>query len=367
MAVQAAFFLFVLLIVLTHFLEAQGITLPWTNASLHALCPFGAVETAGRLITQGAFVPKTHESNLWVFLGVAGMTVLFGALFCGWLCPLGSVQDWVGRIGRRLWPKLFNRVPVKLDRALGYLRYGVLALVVIQTTRMVNLVFVSVDPYYALFHFWTGDALPSALGVLGVVLAGSLFVVRPWCRWLCPFGALQGILQLVSPWTIRRNTRTCTSCTKCSRVCPMNIDVCGTGAVRDTRCNRCGECLDACPQDGCLTYSLPRGRLSIRSRLVTAAIAVTLFGAPIVAARQAGLFHTTDRPVVTRGELDPEEITSSMTLEQLAQGYGTDVSTLRSFLSLPETVGGDIKLRDLEDIVEGVTTKTVRERMKEFG
>jgi ferredoxin len=364
--VQIGFFLFVLAIVATQYLKNQGITLPWSAPNLHAICPFGAVETTGRIITQGSFVPKTHESNYWVLLATIGATLLFGAVFCGWLCPLGSIQDWIGKLGKRLLKKRYNRIPVKLDRALSYLRYVVLALVVIQTTRLVNLVFVRVDPYYALFHFWTGEALPSAMIVLAAVLAASLFVARPWCRWFCPFGALQGLLQLLSPWKIRRNEASCIDCGACTRVCPMGINVCKKSAVYDTRCNRCGECLAACPVEGCLDHSLPKRKLSLKSGLVTAALILSLFIAPIFIAEQTGLFKTSNGPTVTAGKLQAEDIKSSHTLQQVAEGFGIDLNTLLEHLSLPASVPGSTKIRDLEDIDESVTIKTVRSRMERF-
>ncbi len=106
--VQIGFFGFVLLLTAAHVMEEWGIALPFSAASLHALCPFGAVETVGRLITQGKFIPKTHESNIWIFFATAGTTVLFGALFCGWLCPLVSVHDWVGKLGKKIFKKRYN-------------------------------------------------------------------------------------------------------------------------------------------------------------------------------------------------------------------------------------------------------------------
>ena len=372
--IQIGFFVFVFLLTAAHVMEERGIELPFSRvASLHALCPFGAVETLGRLITQGSFIPKTHESNFWMFLATAGITVLIGAAFCGWLCPLGSIQDWVGRLGKRIFKKRYNRfVPAKLDRLLGYLRYVVLILVVVQTTRMLSLAFVKVDPYYALFHFWTGEALPSAIIVLAVVLAASLFVERPWCRWLCPFGAVLGLVQLISPWKIRRNTNLCTSCGLCGRTCPMNIDVDKKTAVYDTRCNRCGECLAACPVAGALDHSFPgksksgTQKLSLKNRFLTAGIILVLFAAPILIAKQAGLFITSNKKEIIQGKLEIDDIKASMTLDDLAKGFDSTLVTLLHYLGLPSDMSGDTKLKDIEDVIETVTTAVIRGKMASF-
>jgi hypothetical protein len=369
--IQISFFTFVFLLTAAHVLPGWGITLPFSVASIHAICPFGAVETIGRLITQGNFIPKTNESNLWMFLAVAGSTILFGALFCGWLCPLGSVQDWVGRVGKKIFKKHYNHfVPKKLDRLLGYLRYIVLLLIVIDTTRMLSLTFAKVDPYYALFHFWTGEALFSAIAVLLLVLAASLFVERPWCRWFCPFGGVLGLLQLIAPWKIRRNTDLCTSCGLCTRACSVNIDVAKKVTVLDTRCNRCGECLAACPVADTLDHSLlsknRSHKLSLNNRFLTSGIVLVLFFTPILAAKQAGLFKTSNTVEVVQGNLAIDDIKTTMTLDELAKGFNSTSESLLQYLDLPSDMPGDTKLKDIEDVVETATTRFIKSKMVEY-
>jgi polyferredoxin len=237
---------------------------------------------------------------------------------------------------------------------------------------MLSLAFVKVDPYYALFHFWTGEALPSAIIVLAVVLAASLFVERPWCRWLCPFGAVLGLVQLISPWKIRRNTDLCTSCGLCGRACPMNIDVDKKKAVYDTRCNRCGECLAACPVAGALDHSFPgksksgTPKLSLKNRFLTAGIILVLFSAPILIAKQAGLFITSNKKEIIQGKLEIDDIKASMTLDDLAKGFDSTLETLLTYLGLPSDMSGDTMLKDIEDVIETVTTGVIREKMVSF-
>ena len=366
---QIVFFLFIFTVVLSHFLEKRGWDLPWAVLhNFHAICPFGAVETAGRLVLEGNFIPKIHESNLWTFFGVSLVTLTIGAAFCGYLCPLGSVQDWFGCIGKKIFKKKYNRfVGRKVDNLLSYMRYGVLLIIMVQTTRMLTLVFQRVDPYYALFHFWTGDVFITALLVLGTTLVLSLFVERPWCRWFCPFGALQGIMQLLSPWKIRKNRELCTSCGVCSRACPMRIQIHEMSAVLDTRCNRCGKCLAACPSPGALTHSIQRKPfLKLRNSLVTGIILLILFSTPILIARAGGLFKTSNKPVISRGGLSIQEVKSSMTLKELAKGFDLEMETIISILEIPHDVPDSTRIFDLEEIDELMTLKTVKTELSKY-
>lgn len=367
--IQVVFFLFIFTVVLSHFLEKRGWDLPWPVLhNFHAICPFGAVETAGRLVLEGNFIPKIHESNLWTFFGVSLVTITIGAAFCGYLCPLGSVQDWIGCIGKKTFKKKYNRfVGRKVDNILGYMRYGVLLIIMVQTTRMLTLVFQRVDPYYALFHFWTGDVFISAILVLGAILILSLFVERPWCRWFCPFGALQGVMQLLSPWKIRKNRELCTSCGVCSRACPMRIHIHEKSAVLDTRCNRCGKCLAACPSPGALTYSIQRKPfLKLKNSLVTGVVLLILFSTPILIARAGGLFKASNKPVISRGGLSIQEVKSSMTLKELAKGFDLEMETIISILEIPHDVPDSTRIFDLEEIDELMTLKTVKTELSEY-
>jgi len=367
--VQISFYLFVLMIVLSHVFERQGWNLPWpVLRNFHAICPFGAVETAGRLILDGSFIPKTHASNLWIFYGVVLVTITIGAAFCAYLCPLGSIQEWIGRLGKRLFKKKYNRIAgTKMDRILGYMRYGVLLAILVQSTRMITLVFQKVDPYYALFHFWSGDLFLGGIGVLGIILLLSLFVERPWCRWLCPFGALLGIVQLISPWKIRRNSELCNSCTACTKACPMGIDFTDKKAVLDTRCNRCGSCLTACRREGALTFSLPvKPMLKLRDGLVTALLIVVLFATPILIAHAGGWYNTSNKAVIERGTLVMNELKGSMTLRDLATGFDMEMETVFTLLGIPPQVPDSTKIYDLEEIDESITMHTVKMELSKY-
>lgn len=249
--VQILFFVLVAATVTVHGLEGQNVSVPFLQGvSLHAICPFGGVVTLYQLFTTGTFVQKIHESSVWL-LGLVLLTaVIAGPVFCGWACPFGSFQEWLGAIGRKLFKIRYNRmVPYKIDRILRYLRYVVLVWVVVVTAVSAKLVFSDFDPYFALFNFWTGEVAVTGFITLGIVVLLSLAIERPFCKYACPYGALLGLTNLFRIFGLRRNEKTCIDCKACDRSCPMNIRVSAVSVVRDHQCIGCLKCTSesACP------------------------------------------------------------------------------------------------------------------------
>jgi polyferredoxin len=249
--VQVVFFLLLALFAVNRYLDAQGSSISWlSTASIHALCPFGGVVSIYTALTDGILVKKIHESSMVLMYIILGMSLFFGPVFCGWICPVGSFQEWIGKIGKAIFKRRYNRMlPAWLDKKLRYLRYVVLALVIYLTATSVVLVFQAYDPYFALFNFWSGEVALSALIVLGVTTLLSLLVERPFCKYACPYGALLGVFNLFRIFGIKRNKDTCIDCHKCDRSCPMNIEVSKTGTIRDHQCISCLKCTSeqACP------------------------------------------------------------------------------------------------------------------------
>lgn len=116
-----------------------------------------------------------------------------------------------------------------------------------------KLVFLEVDPYYALYHFFTDEITMGSLIVLVSVLLGSLLVERHWCKYACPYGALLGLIGKISIFKIRRNTATCNNYTLCDIKCPMNIKLSDKKTISDSNCIRCLDCVE---DDVCQKNSL---------------------------------------------------------------------------------------------------------------
>lgn len=250
-AVQIFFFVLVALTVLSTALKEAGIAIPLLpEASLHAICPFGGVVSIYKFTTVGTFVQKIHESSFVLMIIALILTIAFGPVICGWVCPFGTFQEWLGKLGRKVFRKRYNYfIPSNIDKYLRYIRYIVLALVIYVTATSAKLVFQEYDPYFALFNFWSSEVSIIGLIILGVIIVMSLFVERPWCKYACPYGALLGILSSFRIFKIRRNALACISCRACDRACPMNITVSTGSEVKDHQCISCLKCTSekACP------------------------------------------------------------------------------------------------------------------------
>jgi len=261
--VQVFFFALITLIAVNHAMEEQGRAIGFlSSASVHAVCPFGGVVSIYQYVTAGTYVHKIHESAFILMYIVFALALLVGPAFCGWVCPLGSFQEWLSKLGKITFKKRFNMfVPSGIDSYLRYLRYAVLIWVVYVTATSASLFFADYDPYFALFNFWTGEVAISGLIILGVVILASLYMERPFCKYACPYGAILGVFNLFRVFKIKRNVSTCIDCKACDRTCPMNIEVSTGESIRNHQCISCLKCTseDACPLED--TVVMTAGKL----------------------------------------------------------------------------------------------------------
>ncbi|HPF53097.1 MAG TPA: 4Fe-4S binding protein [Eubacteriales bacterium] len=216
-------------------------------------CPMGSL--------QSAFTSSAVRFPFYVLGLLLLFAVSLGRFICGWLCPFGFVQELIDLIPL---PKL--RVPKLLDRALRYLKYVVLAVLVIALPLLLRDSFGLSAPYYCKWLcpagtlgagiplILTNSSLASAagglflhkLGILTVILIASAFIFRPFCKYLCPLGAFYGLFNGISLTRMTIDKSLCTNCGKCERVCRMNVEV--RKNINSPECIRCSECLHACPE-----------------------------------------------------------------------------------------------------------------------
>lgn len=214
-------------------------------------CPIGALQAVlgGRDFSFAYYVV-----GLLLFFGV-----IFGRLICGLLCPFGFIQDLLFKIGT---PKI--KVPKKLDKALRFVKYGMLLIPVVLLPIFLTNQFGMASPYFCQWICPVGtleggiplityhESLRQMIGflfhwkvsllVLTVVL--SILIYRPFCKYVCPLGAFYSLLNRFSFYQMQVDRTKCNKCKACERVCKMNVEI--TKNINSLECIRCGECKDAC-------------------------------------------------------------------------------------------------------------------------
>jgi len=360
--VQLFFFAFIGLIAVNKTISASGGGIPFvSDASLHALCPFGGVVTIYNLAAVGTFVQKIHLSSVVLMILVFLLTILFGPVFCGWVCPLGTVQEWIGKLGRKIFRSKYNHfIPQKIDRYLRYFRYIVLVWVVFVIARSGQLLFEHIDPYNAMFAFWSEEVAIQALIILVITLLLSLFVERPWCKYTCPYGALLGLFNRFRIVKIKRNESTCISCGKCDRSCPMNIPVSQQNTVKNTQCISCLQCTSElhCPVPETVSFNMVRNPKKSISVLLIAVVVFTVIFGGIGIAMAADFWSTSnDRKAFTgtetesSGDITLDSIKGSSTLKDVSDSFDVEIEVLLQAFSVTDAAGGEqMKVKDLESL-----------------
>jgi len=210
-------------------------------------------------------VPRVHPAAMFLLITFLSMAFLFRKAFCSWLCPIGTLSEYLWRAGDRLFRRNYF-FPRWLDLPLRGLKYFLLGFFVwaISTMSVMGIRDFMQSPYGLIadvkmlnFFRHIGE---TGLIVLGVFLVASVFVPNFWCRFLCPYGALLGLTSWLSPTRIRRNTETCIDCAKCAKACPSVLPVDKLIQIRSVECTGCLECVAACPVQDTLAMSLPNIR-----------------------------------------------------------------------------------------------------------
>jgi polyferredoxin len=261
--------------------------------------PIAAIVALRGLLATGQFDP-IHPAGLTILLATLATAWLFRRGLCSWICPIGTLSEALGLVGRKLLGRNLA-LPRWADRGLLIVKYGVFAIafkVFFLMPTPQALAFLR-TPYYAVSDIKMFD-LFARIGVVGVGVIGTLAVLSVlvrsfWCRYLCPYGALLGVLGLFSPVALVRNEDTCIHCHKCNEACPNGVDVeRARRCVVSAECTGCTRCAEVCPVPGTLRFRLPR-LATLRPVALSLAFLVTFFGA-VVWAKASGHWESSLSP-----------------------------------------------------------------------
>ena len=258
--IQIIFLVGSILIGLRHIMPGESSK----GGAFDVFCPFGAVETFWSFITTGETLKTTSPLNFSVFLGVLGVSLLAGRAFCGWMCPIGTLQDFLANFSSRLFGNMKiklagNKVhlPYKIsprnDAWLRSLKYLVLAVILLASAFAIYPPLREICPARALLSFQL--TTPLLWSVLIAFVITSMANRRFWCKYLCPLGAILAPFNKIAPLRLVLNQDSCTNCRRCDPACPMDIpDL--TNNLRSAECIECLECQETCNEEDSLELRL---------------------------------------------------------------------------------------------------------------
>lgn len=176
-----------------------------------------------------------------------GLSLIFSRIFCGYVCPLGATQELISMI--RFKPTLdYDRELVKPRKLIRWTLFIVFFILIFTFifTLSVNIEYF-INPMYGFLIFWfpTNLFLLIPLILLIIIMITSIFVYRPFCRYICPFGALASLVGRFSPFKIRR-TEACLNCSICEKICPTLE---GFRESNKGECYLCYRCIEFCENE----------------------------------------------------------------------------------------------------------------------
>lgn len=297
---QIAFFALTLWIglqfaVFVHQLEAQRAPTVSRPPGIEAFLPISALLSLKYWIITGV-ISRIHPAALVLLLTFGAMALLFKRAFCSWVCPIGLASEALAFargevLNRRV------RLPKPLDFALRAPKYSLLGF-------FLWAIFVKMDAHQIqsfldssyhrvadikMLKFFENPS-QTTLWVIGALFLTGFILPYSFCRYLCPYGALLGLISLLSPFKVRKNRGLCTGCERCTLACPAGIRVHQKKTVVSQECHACLECVRACPKKGALLFSMTKKRLAISMRAF-AFLVILLVALGVTSARLLGVWH----------------------------------------------------------------------------
>lgn len=262
--------------------------------SIEGFMPIGALMALKLWLTEGIFDP-VHPAALVIFIGAILISLFLRKSFCGWICPVGTLSELVGKTGHKVFKKKFI-IPKYVDYPLRSIKYLLLSffifVIILKMSTHDIMVFLN-TPYWKvadikLLKFFTEMSTTTFI-VLTALFGLSIIYKNFWCRYLCPYGGLLGLLSLMSPVRIKRNCDKCIQCGLCSKNCPSLLPVDKRLTVQSLECTGCLTCVSQCPARDALDISLAGKRMKPYLFIATV---ITIFFGIIMLAKGQGLWHS---------------------------------------------------------------------------
>ena len=247
-----------------HF-ESAGPAFTQRPPSVDAFLPIAGLMSVKYFLLTGIVEPA-HPAAFIMFVAIGAVSLLMKKGFCGWICPVGTLSQYFWMAGEKIFGRNF-RVKKYIDIPMRSIKYLLMAL-------FLFLIAIKMSPgvigqFFLSDYYKTADVRTmkfftemsgTAFWSLMVISGASLLYKNFWCRYLCPYGALLGLLSYLSPVKIRRDADNCAHCGACTRNCPSLLPVDKKGIVSSPECFSCLTCVSHCPSEGALDITMKVGK-----------------------------------------------------------------------------------------------------------
>jgi polyferredoxin len=284
----------------SHFRSGSTGPAPVRPDGVEAFLPISALLSLKDWLVNGSINP-IHPAALVIFLSVVAVSFLLKRSFCSWICPVGTVSEVMWKSGFSLirgnvrpprWLDLILRGIKFL--LLAFFLYSILYLMAPeQVTAFIYSDYNKVADVRLLDFFLHPSG--RAIVIIGLLVLLSLGLRNPFCRFLCPYGALLGLVSILSPVKITRDKVTCVSCGVCTQVCPSYIPVMAKERVYSEECIGCLRCVSHCRAEGALAMKLTGRKVTVNG-LIFAILVVLFFWGGTMIGKITGNWHTAITP-----------------------------------------------------------------------
>lgn len=364
-------------------------------------CPFGGLQAFGTYLVNNSLACSMSMLQIMMGLVLAVGVILFSKLFCGYLCPVGTVGEAMGRAGKKLHVQVEIPSGSLADRLLRVVKYVLLFTILYNTLSTSELFCKQLDPYYAVATGFKGEiVLWMSIVSLVLLLLGGFVVKMFWCKYICPLGAASNIFKFTWlllaaavvawvlgllgvegswPWIIGatclaayliemiklrsctfplmyvvRDDNACNGCGLCTKKCPYNIPVQNLAKVKHVDCTMCGQCISSCSTEA-LQFN---GRKSLR--WVPGILTFVLFAIAL------WLGNTLELPTIDEKWGDYEQVENLRTYEmeglQTVKCYGSSKAFSAKMQTVPGVYGVKTYVRrhGVEILFDPARTDTVK-------
>ncbi len=292
-AIQWGFLLFTLFIGLRfiqfvrYFSSGGAVSFVPRPAGVEGFLPISALMGLKDWFSNGS-INTIHPAAVVIFLTVILVSLLLKRSFCSWICPVGTIEELLWKLGFRYLRR--NLLPPPwLDLPLRGLKYLLLLFflynILWKMPAQAIAGFLASD-YHKIADVRLLDFFLNLAGISLMVISALVLISIPvrnaFCRYLCPYGALLGLVSMLSPVKVARNMATCVSCGVCNQFCPSYLPVMTKQRIHSPECIGCWRCISNCRSAGALEMKLPGNRIAVAGILYAALVAGLFWGGSLL-------------------------------------------------------------------------------------